>query len=106
VAVVTGRIGDREEEEQRRRRRNIKRARRPIIPGAHDKEEKRKREREREEEKGKKKNKSGTAAEGGKRRQREAAEGSGTYCQDRPDAEALADVKMAHHCPIGAGDMA
>lgn len=27
-------------------------------------------------------------------------------CQDRPDAEALADVRMAHHCSIGAGDVA
>lgn len=52
------------------------------------------------------KKKSGTAAEGGKRRQRETAEGSGASCQDRPDAEALADVRMAHHCSIGAGDVA
>lgn len=77
-------------EEQRRRKRNIKRRRGRrgiIIPDAHDK---RKREEENKKE-------SGITAEGGKRRQREAAEGSGATCQDCPDAEALADVRMAHH---------
>lgn len=84
------------EEQQQRRRRNIRRERRRIITGAHVKKKERRRKRK----------KSGTAAEGGKRRQRETAEGSGASCQDRPDAEALADVRMAHHCPIGAGDVA